>query len=315
MGRAAKSTDKTEDTPPVGFREWLFQPSRLLRFALLAAVPVLAPWLYRQLPPLSSRDEYRLTLDKIVIDPPPVAPIPSDLFAQVQKRADLPENLSALDSQLPRRLADAFALHPWIARVVEVRNEFPAAVKVTVEYRKPVALVHVTHGYYAVDGEGILLPPQDFSSADATEYLVIKGITSTPQNGAGHRWDDPAVTSAARLAELLGPKWKSLQIASIMAPRDVPAVADEDALQFDLITTNGTRILWGRAPGSQHPGELTPAQKLGRLNKYLAEFGSFDRPSGPYEIDIRRWQEITRRPLVSNPTSAAKTKETSTKRR
>jgi hypothetical protein len=311
MGQKKSSADDAE----AGFREWLFQPARLLRFALLAGAAVLAPWLYRQLPPLSSRDEYRLTLDKIVIDPAPVAPIPAELFEQVKKRAELPEKLSALDGQLPQRLAEAFALHPWIARVIEVRNEFPAAVKVTVEYRKPVALVQVPHGYYAVDGDGILLPPQDFTKADASEYIVIKGITSTPQNGAGHRWDDPALTAAAKLADLLAPKWKQFQIASIITPRDVPVSSDMETLQFDLLTTNGTRILWGRAPGTQHPGELTPTQKLGRLNKYLAEFGSFDRPSGPYEIDIRRWQEITRRPLVSNPTSAAKMKETATKRR
>ena len=309
MGRSKSATESAE-----GFREWLFQPARLLRFALFAGLLVLAPWLYRQLPPLSARDEYRLTLDQIVIDPAPVAPIPADLFAQVQKRAELPDKLSALDGQLPQRLADAFALHPWIARVVEVRNEFPAAVKVTVEYRQPVALVQVPHGYYAVDGEGILLPPQDFTTADASQYLVIKGIISTPQNGAGHRWDDPALTAAAQLAELLTSKWEQLQIASIIAPRDAATGGDIDSLQFDLLTANGTRILWGRAPGSQHPGELTPAQKLGRLNKYLAEFGSFDRPSGPYEIDIRRWQEITRKPLT-NATSATRVKEPTTKRR
>lgn len=311
MTRAAKKPDE----PALGFREWLFQPSRLLRFALLAAIPVLAPWFYRQLPKLESREEYRLALDKVVIDPAPVAPIPADLFEQVQKRAELPDELSVLDSKLPQQLAEAFTLHPWVARVVEVRNEFPAAVKVTVEYRQPVALVHVTNGYYAVDKDGILLPPQNFSKADAEHYIAVKGITSTPQNGAGQRWDDPAVTAAAKLADLLAPKWKQLQVATIVAPRNVPASSDGDALQFDLETRTGSRILWGRAPGTQHPGELTPTQKLGRLNKYLAEFGSFDRPSGPYEIDIRHWQEITRRPLAASSANAARPKETTSRRR
>ncbi len=315
MARATKKSDDKNQNTVEEFREWLFQPSRLLRFALLASIPVLAPWLYRQLPKLESRDEYRLALDKVVIDPAPVAPIPADLFEQVQKRAELPNELSVLDRDLPRRLAEGFALHPWIARVVEVRNEFPSAVKVTVEYRQPVALVHVPNGYYAVDKDGILLPPQDFSKADASEYIAVKGITSTPQNGAGQRWDDPAVTAAAKLAELLAPKWKQLQVATIIAPQNVSAATESDALQFDLETQTGTRILWGRAPGTQHPGELTPTQKLGRLNKYLAEFGSFDRPSGPYEIDIRHWQEITRRPLNASSASAARLKETSSRRR
>lgn len=310
-----KNTDTHSAPPEPGFREWLFQPSRLLRFALLAAIPVLAPWLYRQLPKLESREEYRLALDKVVIDPAPVAPIPTTLFEQVQKRAELPDELSVLDRELPKRLAEAFSLHPWIARVVEVRNEYPAAVRVSVEYRKPVALVHVSNGYYAVDKDGILLPPQDFSKTDAEEYIAVKGIASTPQNAAGQRWDDPAVTAAARLADLLAPKWKQLQVATIVAPKDVPALTDDDTLQFDLLTKNGSRILWGRAPGTQHPGELTPSQKLGRLNKYLAEFGSFDRPSGPYEIDIRHWQEITRRPLNASSANAARPRESASKRR
>ena len=50
-------------------------------------------------------------------------------------------------------------------------------------------------------------------------------------------------------------------------------------------------------PGKHYPGELTGEQKLGRVQKYLAEFASFERPAGPYEIDIRHWEEISRRPL------------------
>jgi len=30
--------------------------------------------------------------------------------------------------------------------------------------------------------------------------------------------------------------------------------------------------------------------------KYVTDFGGFDRPHGPYEIDIRHWQEISRKP-------------------
>ena len=73
---------------------------------------------------------------------------------------------------------------------------------------------------------------------------------------------------------------------------------DIDDLQFELLTRNGSRILWGRAPGTNHPGELTVEQKIGRLKKYQSDFGGFDQPHGPYEIDIRHWREISRRPFV-----------------
>ena len=65
------------------------------------------------------------------------------------------------------------------------------------------------------------------------------------------------------------------------------------------------KVVWGRAPGSGHPGELTAVQKIGRLRKYLDEFGGYAQPRGPYEIDIRHWQEITRRPLNPRQIGAA----------
>jgi hypothetical protein len=67
---------------------------------------------------------------------------------------------------------------------------------------------------------------------------------------------------------------------------------------LELESTGGSRIQWGRMPGSTYPGELEATQKVGRLDQYLREFGSYHLPQGPYAIDIRHWQEITRKPLA-----------------
>jgi hypothetical protein len=75
---------------------------------------------------------------------------------------------------------------------------------------------------------------------------------------------------------------------------------------LQLQAKGGSTIIWGRAPGTDHPGELTSAQKVARLDKYVTEFGSFSRPSGPYEIDIRHWQEITRRPAAKAQAASRK---------
>ena len=72
-----------------------------------------------------------------------------------------------------------------------------------------------------------------------------------------------------------------------------------EELQYQILTRDGSRILWGRAPGTHHPGELSAEQKIGRLTQYLADFGTFRPPQGPLEIDIRHWQEITQRRLSS----------------
>lgn len=295
------------------WRTQFFQPRRLALIACLSALPVLLPWLWRQRPDLSTRDEYRVGFEQIVLDPPPALPVPEALIEQARRRADLAETWSALDPQLTKTLAVAFAGHPWIETVHEVRNDWPRPIVVKVTYRQPIARVSVKTGFYAIDRHGVLLPPQDFTTAALEALPPVMGITTVPAGGAGHSWDDPAVLAAAELAEFLRPRWEAWSLRAIVAPRLESADTTADELSFALETTTGSRILWGRPPSTQHPGELTAAQKAGRLQKYLAEFGRFDRPSGPYEIDIRRWQEIARRPL--DPTVQFATQPRENKRR
>lgn len=283
--------------PAPTWRDRWFRPHWLLRAALLAMIPVLAPWVARQLPELDRRPEYQLPFRDVRLIPPPLPPLPADFLDQVRHRADLPEELPLLDPQLPQRLAMAFAAHPWVAQVVEVRNQSLALVTVTLQYRRAVALVEVPDGLYAVDPQGTLLPPQDFSAADAQDYLLIRGIKSVPNGPAGKPWGDPAVTAAAALADFLGPRWKELQLTAIVAPRITSVQTKPQDVLLELETEGGSRIQWGRPPGSTYPGELEATQKVGRLDKYLREFGSYHVPQGPYAIDIRHWQEITRKPL------------------
>jgi hypothetical protein len=291
------------NAPQLSWRERFFQPQRLLLWALLAAIPVLAPWVARQLPDLKTRYEYRLAFSQIQLEPAPVDGVPTDLIARVQRRSDLPAEVSLLDPTLPLTLGQAFAQHPWIARVIEVRNEYPASVTVRVEYRHPVAVVQVKSGVYPVDGSGVLLPPGDFQPADVEKLIPVRGVTTTPYAPEGRPWSDPAVLAAADLARYLGPRWKDLQLTAIIAPPPASADTAPDEIPLELETAGGSRILWGRTPDNQRPGELTGLQKLGRLEKYLAEFGRYDSPTGPYEIDIRHWEEISRRPLEATSTA------------
>lgn len=304
--------DGTPPVPQPSFVERFFQPRRLAFLALLLSLPVLAPWALRQLPDLRSRSEYRLAFRQIALDPPPSGPVPADVLEQVRQQSQLPEELSLLDPELPRRLAEAFQAHPWIAQVHEVRNRYPAVLSVKVTYRRPAALIQIDGGRYAVDPQGVLLPPGDFSQADAQRYVTVVGVRSKPRGGAGAPWGDPVVVGAAQLADFLGPRWKELQIAAVVAPSASSPAADQ--LFYELETQGGSRILWGRSPQSRYPGELAAGQKLGRLEKYLAEFGSFDEPHGPYEIDIRHWQEMTRRPLTAAKQQAAKPRSPSRRR-
>ncbi len=293
----AKRDAKDSQTGPTNrLARILFRPWMLIGMAAAISLSVLRPMLVDSLPELRSRDEYRLRASDIQISEPPRW-VPGDLVEQVVVRSGLPKEMSLLDENLLAKIAEAFRLHPWVAEVVEVRKTRPARLSVDLKYRRPVAMVEVQQGMYPIDAEGHLLPSADFSVADTKRYPLVRNVQSVPQGPAGTNWGDVVVIGAARLAVTLLPHWKAFELVAIHVPRQTTASTSLEVLQFELLTHGGSRISWGRAPGLDHPGELSTEQKIGRLQKYLADFSGFDQPHGPYQIDIRHWREISRYPI------------------
>jgi hypothetical protein len=276
-----------------------FRPWTLAALALAISAVVFGPRLRQHLPDVSQREEYRLTVRDIRVNALP-SWVPPDLIEQVIEKAGLPETASLLDDKLTEKIAAAFAAHPWVEKVVRVAKTVPARVDVELIYRVPVAMVEVKQGLYPIDSRGILLPPDEFSLADTQRYPLIVNVRSMPEGPAGTNWGDVTVLGGARLAALLTAHWKEFNLASIECPTRTKADATIDEGIYYLFTANGSKIIWGRAPGSGHPGELSADQKVGRMDEYVKRFGGFDQPDGPYEIDIRHWQEISRVKLAAD---------------
>lgn len=275
----------------------LIQPSTLFRVALAIGAVSVWPYVAQKLPSLAKRAEYRLAFHQIRISPAPSGSVPDNLVDQVARFRDTPADLSILDEKLASDIARTFQRHPWVHKVVQVRKSYPAAVTVELEYRRPVAMVQYAGHRIPIDVDGVVLPGADFSAADATKYLLIQNVTSAPGTEPGMTWNDAGLLAAARLANLLGEHWKSLKLEAIFIPSNVALQTDVNDVPLELVTDGGSRVIWGRPPGNDHPGELEVSQKIRRLETYLADFGDYRQPSGPYEIDIRHWQEISRRPL------------------
>jgi hypothetical protein len=290
------------DAPPVsrlaGMGRQLYRPVTLATAAAVLLAWVFLPRLVDFVPDLRDRSEYRLPATEIAITPPPHW-VPHDLVAQVTERASLPNDLSLLDERLVDDVAEAFRHSPWVDEVVSVTKSYPAKLTVVLSYRRPVAMVEVKQGKYPIDAGGVLLPPQDFSVAETRNYPTIAGVGSTPQGPAGTEWGDAIVCEAARLADELGPSWKMLGLSAIVCPSATDRHAKINEGVFVLTSNGGSRIIWGHAPGTDHPGELSTRQKIGRLEEYVLRFGGFDRPQGPYLIDIRHWRDISRIPLTA----------------
>ena len=288
------------DTSPVPWKDRLlavfFRPKLLLWIGLGGAVFVVGPSLARFLPNLSQRDEYRMSTLQIQIPEPPRW-VPVTILDQIIQAGDLPEHVSVLDTRLAEKVANALQKHPWVKGNVDVRITVPARVEATFEYRRPVAMVEIVDGFYAVDDAGVLLPPRDFPPSEVGSYPRIVGMSTTPTGNVGSTWGDARVTGASRIAVALAPWWREWNLSSIVVPERHSDKQIYNNLEFIVTTEGGSRIIWGRPPGHDHPLEIADDEKIKRLKKFLKLSQQSESLLEPWEVNINHLMEITYRPL------------------
>jgi len=194
-----------------------------------------------------------------------VAPwVRCDVRAEALRNASLDAGLPLDDPELPRRLARAFDMHPWVRQVVAVNLRHPAAARVEIACREPVAMVGVKGGLLAVDGEGVVLPSADFTAESAAAYPRITGVDSSPQGPEGFPWGDPLVEEGAALAVAIGPEWKPLALV------ECRPVAVGGRRGWELAGPEERIIHFGSAPGREQPDEPPAAAKIARLRAIAA---------------------------------------------
>ncbi len=217
--------------------------------------------------------------------------IREDIVATVYRDTALDE-LSLLEPQATAKIASAFSLHPWIRRVVSVRKLPGGEVEVLAEFRRPVAMVIHRESpptapmqttsqlgtgelrasaaggnrgvsFLPVDGEGIVLPTDDFARSETRNYIHIDvpGVT-TSQKFVGSPYGDRRVEAAARLAAVLADYRDRAQIKSIAIRGELRG---EAVPQLELTTFDGKRLFWGSPPGREREDEAVAAMKMRRL--------------------------------------------------
>jgi hypothetical protein len=235
--------------------------------------------------PATAGADYRISLAAIRATPQPEW-IHADMRAEVVRTGNL-EGLSLRDPQLTEQVARAFALHPWVARVVRVEKRYPAAIDVRLEYRRPVAAVEIVHRAEGkllyVDAEGILLPTEDFSTNQVKDFLRIASGGSLPAGLYGSPWGDERIAGAARIAALWNDRYREAGLYRIVAN-----LTTSGEIEYELRTSGLTRIVWGAAPGRETSREPSPEQKIKALLAHVADKGPLDRPEGDRVIDLRK---------------------------
>jgi hypothetical protein len=245
-------------------------------------------------------ESYQVAARDIRLTPSPPW-IHSDVKTEVLRDASLDGKLSLLDDDLTKRLSSAFSLHPWVAKVHRVSKHHPSRVEVDLTYRQPVAMVEVTGGLLPIDGEGVLLPSEDFSPNEAKKYPRVARIESLPAGSVGSPWGDNHVLGAARIARVIGDRWHAFRLYRIQAPVRIGTAADVDAYTFELTTHAGTRILWGRPPGNEPTGEPSALEKIARLEQIVQNEGTLDGPAGHRTLDLRLPPQPPMRAANSRP--------------
>jgi hypothetical protein len=209
--------------------------------------------------PAMQGPQYRLSAEQMIVTPQP-AWIHTNVKEDVIRDGQLTE-LQLLDPHLAEKISRAFTLHSWVAKVVEVRKEYPAKLTVTVEYRQPVAMVEVAAatgpGLLFVDADGILLPSDDFAIRQTKDFLRIQAPHATPAGVYGTTWGDVRIERSARLAKYLKEHWQALGIYRI---RVVEGLGTDMLLELE--TGDGQVVRWGHAPGEEVPPERTAEEKL-----------------------------------------------------
>jgi hypothetical protein len=252
-----------------------------------------------------SGEQYQVHPEDVTITAPPawIQPDEGGKAADERIKAEVLRDvlrtgpLSLLDNDLTVRLAGSFASHPWVARVDRVSKRFPSGVDVTLAYRVPVAMVelHDGSGVLPVDEQAVLLPTRDFTVEQAESYPRIAEIYTSPPPVVGTRWGDAAVLGGAQIAATLAKDWKSFHFARIVPIERKPARSGYE-YTYRLFTHSGTTVDWGRAPGTDLPGEIPANEKLAQLKRYIAKNnGTLDGPDGPHGIEIDKSGALLRK--------------------
>jgi hypothetical protein len=264
---------------------------------------------HRAAPSIAHHPQYVLSADRIHITAPPPW-IRSDIKAEVLRDTLPAETLSVLDDwqEFSRRIKDAFEFHPWVASVERISKKLPASLDIELKYRRPIAAVESSDAagvsFLPVDEHAVRLPEDDLTEVERRYLPRVSGVTGRPL--VGDVWDDPRVAGGAKLAAALADVWQQLRLVEIISELQPQPVGHEPICTYEIVTSGGTRILWGTAPGSEAPaGESPLDKKRARLLEYASQHGQLETIDGPAMLDVRSDLIVTPRTARRESTDAA----------
>ena len=243
---------------PLDGRLWL--SSAALVFFVLIGVVTYHLWTNYS-DQVFQQPQYRLKPELLKITPQPEY-IRSDVKASAVMSGQL-KDANLLEERIILQVRQAFAVQPWVKKVLLANKRYPSTVEVELVYRRPVAMVEVPagtlegydyEGLLPIDDEGVLLPVE-ITEAEAMRFPKVGGVDSVPAGPPGSPWGDTRVAEATQIILLLEEIWDQLGLYKIDVPPRATNVNQVEVEEFVLVTKKRARYSWGPALGKELPGQ------------------------------------------------------------
>lgn len=206
-------------------------------------------------------------------------------MSEVQALGELPPVLPPSDGPQFLPLSRALTRHPWILSVDELRYLHSNQVEIAVTYRTPAFELNQEGQKFFLTADGIVL---SYVLGYQEQLIPIQGLKLNSKLVPGTQVKAPELKTAAKAAAALRYEWKHWQLIGMEFSFD----GVEQTLR--LHAAGGSSIVWSSVDGLT--SEATDLQKTAWLRDYVKQFGSFEKPNGPYLLDVRA-QRLERKNL------------------
>ena len=253
-------------------RKHALQRSLVIALAILAALGLTWYGLTLAWNWVTSLEDFRVYPGRLALQPVPWLNI--DALKADMRRTDptglLVHSCSIFTPRLTDQVAAAYGASPWVRRVVAVNRRFPDKLEISLEIRRPFAIVVCGKGRYLVDRDGMILAPELYrlpkDGLGRPDIVLAYAPESLPQRG--HTWNSEGVMAGIDMLAFLGENatLNGLKILGLQVQRDTMMLGRAPVCVV-LKTDSGAEVRWGLPPRAIQAGtsEVSTKAKLDAL--------------------------------------------------